>query len=747
MPNISLWENVYATKKSQDTIPLAVFTESIILGKYRTEIEAIRNAESKEKRNELKKRLPAVTVSGVFNERNTLGLLEHSGYICIDFDDLGNELPAVREKLASDPYTYFGFASASGKGFAVIVQIEKENHEKAFEGLQKYYDLKYSLIADASCGDICRLRFVSYDPEAITGLQPKIFKEYASEGSKPKKNYAAIPCTKSDISKIVQQINNTRACIVHSYEEGIRLCASLASLGEEGRPFFHACCQNITKWPYSPEKTDRKFNNFLRTGNGSVTIGTFYHYAQRAGVNTNKEKGVAIVKACKDSKRLNKNLDDTIERLKTKKVICLGSEQENKEDKQLVEQVFKETETGQMDGIQEVEAVVKERYRSRYNEISDDVEIWDGDKPPYVVTDHTLANAYIETRMIIESARKNDVVDIVLNRCEPYNPIEEFIEKHRQHYIIEGHCDGAMKALAETLVTEADLRGDVQETNYVHLFVCKWLVGMIANIRNNSSPSPLLLALTGGKNTGKTEWFRRLLPEELKRYYTETPMLYDKDTLILTAQNILILDDELSGKSKIEERHLKEILSKRTFKLRPAYGRTCREYRRIATFCGTSNTSQILTDPTGNRRVIPVVVMDVDKTLYNSIDKIAVFMEAVRYYESGYEYLLTNEEIDYLEGQTSDCVVSSTEKELVEQYIRLPASDSDINVEYLNATGILTKCAELYGINNRMSHVKLGIELALKGFQKIQKRLHPGAPSVYVYRVKFAPATTTRPTY
>lgn len=56
MPNISLWENVYATKKSQDTIPLAVFTESIILGKYRTEIEAIRNAESKEKRNELKKK-------------------------------------------------------------------------------------------------------------------------------------------------------------------------------------------------------------------------------------------------------------------------------------------------------------------------------------------------------------------------------------------------------------------------------------------------------------------------------------------------------------------------------------------------------------------------------------------------------------------------------------------------------------------------------------------------------------------
>lgn len=43
-------------KKSQDTIPLAVFTESIILGKYRTEIEAIRNAESKEKRNELKKK-------------------------------------------------------------------------------------------------------------------------------------------------------------------------------------------------------------------------------------------------------------------------------------------------------------------------------------------------------------------------------------------------------------------------------------------------------------------------------------------------------------------------------------------------------------------------------------------------------------------------------------------------------------------------------------------------------------------
>ena len=68
----------------------------------------------------------------------------------------------------------------------------------------------------------------------------------------------------------------------------------------------------------------------------------------------------------------------------------------------------------------------------------------------------------------------------------------------------------------------------------------------------------------------------------------------------------IILDDEYGGKSKREEKRLKEITSKAWINIREPYGRVSVDLRRLSVFCGTSNESQILNDPTGNRRILPI---------------------------------------------------------------------------------------------------------------------------------------------
>ena len=67
-------------------------------GKSKELIESIRilSEEDKEQRNELKKRLPAICFSGKFTKRADNAIQEHSGLICLDFDDFKCPTPEFK---------------------------------------------------------------------------------------------------------------------------------------------------------------------------------------------------------------------------------------------------------------------------------------------------------------------------------------------------------------------------------------------------------------------------------------------------------------------------------------------------------------------------------------------------------------------------------------------------------------------------------------------------------------------------
>jgi predicted P-loop ATPase len=125
----------------------------------------LRKAETKAFRDILKKGLPAVTISGLFGtSRATQNLIEHSGFLQLDFDNV-SDLEIKLQELKKDVYSFAVFLSPSGTGIKVIVKVipDKTKHFKSFIQLQTYYKETFSLNIDAQCKDVSRLMFLSSD--------------------------------------------------------------------------------------------------------------------------------------------------------------------------------------------------------------------------------------------------------------------------------------------------------------------------------------------------------------------------------------------------------------------------------------------------------------------------------------------------------------------------------------------------------------------------------------------------------
>lgn len=129
-------------------------------------VNRVRSETDKEKRNNIKKTLPAILFSGKFSRRADNAILEHSGIICIDFDGFkdNQSLHIKKEELCNDRYSYCVFLSPSGDGIKALVRIPSDasNHKKYFVALQNYYNCDEF---DKSCKNISRVCYESYDPD------------------------------------------------------------------------------------------------------------------------------------------------------------------------------------------------------------------------------------------------------------------------------------------------------------------------------------------------------------------------------------------------------------------------------------------------------------------------------------------------------------------------------------------------------------------------------------------------------
>lgn len=344
--------------------------------------------------------------------------------------------------------------------------------------------------------------------------------------------------------------------------------------------------------------------------------------------------------------------------------------------------------------------------------------------PISIISIYKVAEGYkIENPKAKGYPSKNLVQDIMESEfSRSYNPLKEFLQAKQDR-----NCEGTISELAATIDSKTVFADELNmPTPFVEYFLTKWLVNMIATALDGTD-NPLLMALLGKQGTGKTEFFRRLLPKQLQKYRAEIAIADDKDFYIAMSKNIVIADDELSGKNRVETKALNKIMSKQYIDVRVPYGRKGKKLTRRASLAGTGNDLKVLFDIHGNRRIIPIEVLAIDHDAYNAINKTDLIVEASKLYVQGYNYRLTGSDIQALNDSTDEFEYTEVEVEVCQEYL---IKGTEERFEYKTNAGIKT-LIESY-TKHRISAVKLGKALTHLGFKRVRKRVHKKPMWVYM---------------
>ena len=184
------------------------------------------------------------------------------------------------------------------------------------------------------------------------------------------------------------------------------------------------------------------------------------------------------------------------------------------------------------------------------------------------------------------------------DRIPIFNPIEDFL------FGLDVRWDGHDR------IRELAARGPCNNRHWADLFY-RWFLNMVAHWRQTdrkyaNCTVPLLV---GPQAYRKSTFCRSLLPPELQAYYTDRIDFSNKrDTEISLNRFALINMDEFDQNRVNQQAFLKHILQKPIVNVRRPHGTATQEMRRYASFIGTSNHKDLLTDTSGSRRYIVVDV-------------------------------------------------------------------------------------------------------------------------------------------
>ena len=123
-------------------------------GKFSKRVKAVRQAVldgDDATVSDLKRSLPSAMFSGTFHRRSAKDLDQHSGILCLDFDDL-IDAEDTKQEVIYDPHIVSAFISPSGNGLKILIKIPADDtrHADAFESASAYMSTMYGIEADES---------------------------------------------------------------------------------------------------------------------------------------------------------------------------------------------------------------------------------------------------------------------------------------------------------------------------------------------------------------------------------------------------------------------------------------------------------------------------------------------------------------------------------------------------------------------------------------------------------------------
>ena len=348
---------------------------------------------------------------------------------------------------------------------------------------------------------------------------------------------------------------------------------------------------------------------------------------------------------------------------------------------------------------------LESRYQFRYNTVMKYTEYrpnnsWVGDFRPVdarVQKSMTLDVQIADIHVSIKDVRNFLESDRIRN----YSPIESYL------YDCLGKWDGKdrIRALARTVPTNNPHWEDWFYT---------WFLGMVDQWRGmyrrqyGNSTMPLLISKQG---YNKSTFCRRLIPTELSWGFTDNMILSEKRQVLQAMSQFLLINlDEFNQISpQVQQGFLKNLLQLPTVKIKPPYGSHVQEFPRLASFIATSNMTDILSDPSGNRRFLGVELtgpIDVSSRLnYEQL-----YAQAMQALERGEKSYFDAKETAIIMQHNRQFEQISPIKQCFLQVFE-PASTPE-NGEYLMAAAIFDILKQKFGSSLQVSSIqKLGREL------------------------------------
>ena len=348
---------------------------------------------------------------------------------------------------------------------------------------------------------------------------------------------------------------------------------------------------------------------------------------------------------------------------------------------------------------------LESRYQFRYNTVMKYTEYrpnnsWIGDFKPVdarVQKSMTLAVQIADIHVSIKDVRNFLESDRIRN----YSPIESYL------YDCLGKWDGKdrIRALARTVPTN---------NPYWEDWFYTWFLGMVDQWRGmyrrqyGNSTMPLLISKQG---YNKSTFCRRLIPTELSWGFTDNMILSEKRQVLQAMSQFLLINlDEFNQISpQVQQGFLKNLLQLPTVKIKPPYGSHVQEFPRLASFIATSNMTDILSDPSGNRRFLGVELtgpIDVSGRLnYEQL-----YAQAMQALERGEKSYFDAKETAIIMQHNRQFEQISPIKQCFLQVFE-PASTPE-NGEFLMAAAIFDILKQKFGSSLQVSSIqKLGREL------------------------------------
>ena len=584
-------------------------------------------------------------------------------------------LHELKAKIIADPHTLMSYITMSGNGLRVIFTYEiapefsgvpkdeeevkkfEAYYQQAFYAGNAYYEKLLGAKADMQCKNITRLSGLAHDPEVFLRPQSEVTPFTAEEISTAATAY--VKQSKED--KQMQRIQ--------TYFDTL-IAPQLAKAKIEFRSGSH----NDYVMRVGYKLAERRFSKKVALRWAMQKFGQDYPDTEQV-INS------CFANAAPHGKQ--------------------GGGGDSRGDSK--------TAT-----VEEIKSFLDGHISLRFNEITSRVEYEipadNTDARRFIPVNDRIVNSLWSQMSTITRVNIQDMYRVIESDYVPvFNPFKEYLNNlskpEDQDYIRE-------------LAATVHVKGGELEQLLWHIYLKKWLVGMVASWISDDVVNNVILVLIGEQGAYKTTWFNYLLPPPLKQYfYTKTNAnRMSKDDILTLAQYALVCCEELDTMRPAELNQLKAAVTMPSIDERAAYAHYHEHRKHIASFCGTGNNTQFLSDPTGNRRWLPFEVESIISPRDHPFHYEGIYSQALALYESGFQYWFTKEEIQELNRHNKQFETPHLEHELVDLYFRRP-TDSELG-EFMSVARALQMISN--GISQKLSAVNVGRAFSDLGFKRVR---------------------------